>query len=703
MPNDTHTTTGAGSKAQDTTAKEAWNKAAPFPITEDIRKLKVAVAAACDHKTQGEAALIYAKLGIPVFPCNWKTNSEGIIKKRPVKELGEGGLYLATTDPEQIQKWWKQWPEALIGVPMGRRVGMWGVDADSKEKKGDVDGVEAWFDLVAEHDPGSAVTRAHKTGTEGLHFLYLWDDNRVVGCPTMKGIGEVKGEGGYLIFPPSPYTLNGKILRYRVSQDIEPEPAPDWLYDLIIGSRPKSNGPWTGGSYDWSEDWVKRKLDEVCEQVRSAKKGHWDEVRRTKVLVFGRYVGGGAYDVEAAWKELEKAAKQCDAPDDYVGEVKRAFFNGVKQPLNPPKEARAGRALPASQWLGERPIATPPALIKGVLPQTGVAIIGGQSGAGKTFHALHLVVRLVAGCEHNSYIDKYPIKRKGGVLYFVLEGKPAFPLRVKAAFEDAFDKQIKFGEQMKFGDQMKFHDRAKPPFAWNTFEPNLFEEGPDDLIKLVERDAKKMRQDFGVDLVTVGVDTMGLAACYENEDKASQVQKVISGLNKLSDATGALVIGVDHYGKHQDAGLRGSSAKRGHVETILACLCENGEDNTSKNLRLKFEKIRDGAEGRIIPYRLKSVNMGVDEDGDQVSTCIIQWEPQRPMPKKKGRGRPKTTDATLERAIEAVGGLPADADALQEAFYKFHGGKTHAANAAWHRALKTVGLSFVGGKYDYCY
>jgi putative DNA primase/helicase len=206
MPNDTHTTTGAGKQGGTNTEKEIWNQAAPFPITEDIRKLKVAVTAARQCKTQGEAAELYGRFGIPVIPCNWKPNKEGAIKKYPL--LGEGGLYLATTDPEQIQKWWTQWPEALIGVPMGRRVGMWVVDADSKEKKGDTDGVKAWFDLQAEHD--DAVTRAHKTGTDGLHFLYLWDDSRFVGCPAMKGIGEIKGEGGYVIFPPSPYALNGR-------------------------------------------------------------------------------------------------------------------------------------------------------------------------------------------------------------------------------------------------------------------------------------------------------------------------------------------------------------------------------------------------------------------------------------------------------------------------------------------------------------
>jgi hypothetical protein len=69
-----------------------------------------------------------------------------------------------------------------------------------------------------------------------------------------------------------------------------------------------------------------------------------------------------------------------------------------------------------------------------------------------------------------------------------------------------------------------------------------------------------------------------------------------------------------------------------NVETILACLVDRDKDDRPTNRRLKFEKIRDGEEGRIIPYRLKPVDWGVDEDGDPVSTCFVQWEPQRPLP-----------------------------------------------------------------------
>ena len=178
------------------------------------------------------------------------------------------------------------------------------------------------------------------------------------------------------------------------------------------------------------------------------------------------------------------------------------------------------------------------------------------------------------------------------------------------------------------------------------------------------------------------------------------MQKVVSGLFRLSDATGALAIGVDHFGKDQGAGLRGSSAKRGHVETILACLVDRDKDDNPTNRRLKFEKIRDGEEGRIIPYRLKPIDCGADEDGDPVTTCIVQWEPNRSPPPKRRAPQRRKTDVTLQRAISDVG-LPADPDALKAAFYKLHGGSNHSANTAWHRAIATMGLELVDGKLDY--
>jgi Bifunctional DNA primase/polymerase, N-terminal/AAA domain len=682
----TYSSTDSGPKQA--SAKDAWLAADPFPIASNTNKLKVAVSAAMNSKSQLQAALAYAEFGVPVLPCNWipeqlpdKTYK---LSKRPM--LGPGGLYLATTDPILITEWWTKWPKALIGVPAGRRTGLWFLDADSKEGHDD-DGLAAWDELNRLNSPSSD-TRSHKTGTNGLHDIFKWNPERPVQCSKIAPGLDVKGEGGYVIVPPSPYELDGEIHRYGVTIDSHPEPAPDWLYDRILGQRSKSKANGHAGGYEWAEGFGQKKLDEICEELRTATIHHWDEATR-RLWKVAKWIGGGAYDIGAARDKVIEAAKQNPtAPSDYIAKVRRSFTNGVADPEPPPENGRV-EILPPSQWMGEAPATAPPALVKGVLPQTGVAVIGGQSGGGKTFHALHLAARLIPDCNELLYINKYHIKRRGGVLYFVLEGKPAFPLRVRAAFEELLDDQLKFG------------DRYRLPFAWNTYEPHLYEKEPDGLLKLAERDAGRMRTDFGVDLVAIFLDTMGLAACYENEDKAAQVQKVVSRLNRLSDITGALVIGVDHYGKDQGAGLRGSSAKRGHVETILACLVDRDKNEKPINHRLFFEKIRDGEEGGIIRYRLRPVDMGVDEDGDRITTCVVQWEPHRVYSRKERQPpKKKQTDVNLERAIKEVG-LPADAEVLRAAFYKYHGGNAHAANVAWNRAINNK-LDVDGeGRLDY--
>jgi hypothetical protein len=216
---------------------------------------------------------------------------------------------------------------------------MWFVDADSKEHGG-ADGLDAWFNHIDKDS--TAVTRAHKTGTDGLHFIFREDPHRPMGCSKGKLWNDpciaVKGDGGYVIFPPSSYERNGATVSYSVSHDLEPASAPTWLYDLILGARPRSkgNGEWTGNTtrFVWSEGWGQEKLAEVCELVRTATKGHWDEARR-KVFMFGRWAGGGAVDVDEAWKELDAAANACHAPEDYPREVKRSYFNGIKEPLGP--------------------------------------------------------------------------------------------------------------------------------------------------------------------------------------------------------------------------------------------------------------------------------------------------------------------------------------------------------------------------------
>lgn len=77
--------------------------------------------------TARDAAFAYGvRRRWPVFPCQW----QGEHRKQP---LIHGGFHAATTDEGQIHEWWRRWPEALVGVPTGRAIGVVVLDIDVKK------------------------------------------------------------------------------------------------------------------------------------------------------------------------------------------------------------------------------------------------------------------------------------------------------------------------------------------------------------------------------------------------------------------------------------------------------------------------------------------------------------------------------------------------------------------------------------------
>jgi uncharacterized protein (DUF927 family) len=157
---------------------------------------------------------------------------------------------------------------------------------------------------------------------------------------------EVKGDGGYVVFPPSQYQLGDRTVRYSVGSDDDPAAAPPWLYGLILAARdePKGNGAGAATGEEWDPDWVKKKLGWICELVRSAEVHHWDEARR-KLFKFGKWVGGGAMPVDVALRGVLTAAKaNATAPPDYVGECERALLNGVQEPEGVPENPSKAKA-----------------------------------------------------------------------------------------------------------------------------------------------------------------------------------------------------------------------------------------------------------------------------------------------------------------------------------------------------------------------
>ena len=211
-----------------------------------------------------DAALAYAARGVPIFPLS---QSKRPIPKRDKDPTGKykkgipgtGGVYKATCDPLIIRKWWRKNPNALIGLPMGERTGVWCIDVDTSEDH--ADGVAEWNKIIAQYTIASIcydkhsgqrtyletppfTTREHRSATGGPHLLFNWYAERPIGCSSgdlPKGI-EIKGTGGYIAVPPS----QRKGRSYTVFRDIDPVDAPAWLIDRILPERAPYHGPPSG-------------------------------------------------------------------------------------------------------------------------------------------------------------------------------------------------------------------------------------------------------------------------------------------------------------------------------------------------------------------------------------------------------------------------------------------------------------------------
>ena len=150
------------------------------------------------------AARSLAAAGVPVFPCL----VEG---KRP---LTRRGFLDASSDPEQVAAWWSRTPDANIGIPTGAASGVVVVDVDVH---GPHDGRAAYQRATdAGLVDGAGLLVRTPTGGTHVYFPATPGSEQRSWQAATAGI-DFRGDGGYIIAPPSRRIIDGSVRRYEVA------------------------------------------------------------------------------------------------------------------------------------------------------------------------------------------------------------------------------------------------------------------------------------------------------------------------------------------------------------------------------------------------------------------------------------------------------------------------------------------------------
>lgn len=145
-----------------------------------------------------ESAIKYSQKEWFVFPCREKPSEPFIDKRGRERILREktpytcAGLKDATTEKEQILTWWAKYPNAMIGINCGMS-NLFVLDVDTKHGK---NGIDTFMNLGV--DDSGALHSITPSG--GLHIIFSGKGKTTTSPLT--GL-DTRGEGGYIIVPPS--------------------------------------------------------------------------------------------------------------------------------------------------------------------------------------------------------------------------------------------------------------------------------------------------------------------------------------------------------------------------------------------------------------------------------------------------------------------------------------------------------------------
>jgi hypothetical protein len=321
----------------------------------------------------------------------------------------------ATTDPDTIEGWWKQWPNANIGVATGKRSGIYVIDIDNKASVELAPGV-----LVAEGDHSLrqkeneigrlSETKTVITGSGGTHLIYQYPENTTEPIANRSGLlpsVDTRGDGGYIVAAPSLH-ISGN--RYRWIEESSPTakmPA-GWL--TFVSTAPSNVGKGT-------------ELEFPDGFHISAGEGRHDWLFKVGAKLRGQH----GLPAVALYGALAAYNKSVCVPPISHGELEHIVESCMKYEPEmvwtvdtsdaPAIEEGADLATLLYDFMMEEPPAFVP-MVNGLLNSGECMIFGGPPNVGKTWALMDMMVAIAAG---EKFLGRFDTQRQP-VLFIDEEG-----------------------------------------------------------------------------------------------------------------------------------------------------------------------------------------------------------------------------------------------------------------------------------------
>lgn len=526
------------------------------------------------------AALELARAKKYLFPCN-------PMDKRP---LTVHGFKDATIKESIITRWWQQWPNAMIGMPTGELNGFFCVDLD--KKTGGYDGVVQWGKLEQENAP--VTTRKHITPSTGMHLLFNWVEGiRNIPLDKLELGVEVKGDGGYIVVPPS-QMADG---REYFSNEADIADAPDWLIIKILCYLDSGRGisqTWPR-HYDVGNPPTIDEVRDALNQITSDPYENWFRIGAALRNTFGE--NGFSLFEEWSRKSRKFNVRSCKYKWKKFENVKDITFGSIywlAKDSNPNwewrKKADDGGSnkkdeekdykhlvpiIDISNWDNVPPPKQEWA-VDNRIPLRTVCLFTGEGAAGKSLMQMQLSVAHILQKEWMGVIP-----RQGPVIYFDAEDEPPI---LQRRLTDVLNY---YGAKFKdLKNNLYLTSLAGQDALLATFNPRSGIIQPTGLFMELLAKVKAVKP--------VMISIASSADVFAgNEIDRSQVRQFISLLTRLAIAGNSAVNLIAHpslTGINTETGLSGNTAWHNAVRSRMY-LKSNVMETTAGTIReLQFKK-----------------------------------------------------------------------------------------------------------------